>query len=101
LGPSFGVGPSFLYSDQGVATHSPTAFCAVPAQNAGGSRSPSVVSAPVGGFGSPPAHLLGPLSSGSGPSLFLTVVEDGWLNARLPGINVHGVDSIGPNSAAV
>ncbi len=30
-----GVGPSFLYSDQCVATYSPTAFCAVPAQPAG------------------------------------------------------------------
>ncbi len=35
LGPSFGVGPSFLYFDQGVAAYSPTAFCAVPAQPAG------------------------------------------------------------------
>jgi len=40
LGPPFGVGPSFLYSDQGVAApYSPTAFCAVPAQPAESSLS--------------------------------------------------------------
>ena len=35
LGSSFGVGPYFLCSNQGVATYSPTAFCAVAAQPTG------------------------------------------------------------------
>jgi hypothetical protein len=35
LGSSFGVGPSFLCSDQSVPTYSPTEFCAVAAQPAG------------------------------------------------------------------